>query len=453
MFRYISDATDPLHFTQPARALKFYNFVCSGEGSNARRTELGDNEADREIISFYVRYHHLLSRNDTTGSNALIGSWQKKLGHRNLWEDFNREYEGEPPPKSGGCRIRSRPARAATRKSTGCISAPNPTKKDIPLPRRRSAEYHYSSDSSLTSLSSSDDEDYAKPQLTTLRSRSPASSTSGGDLPCSTVDPPPGGSNARNIDQSISQRYTSRDENMYPSDEPPPTPSQDISVPIDPLYREPADSVAALAEVVDDPMNGTSISAMCLRSGRELSIFIPKPKPKPKKSLSAPVPRSSSAPRRKKGRKTGWNPKKKPTKPKKVDHVEETTDQPMVIDTPAVADPEPEPEPLIIENIHQDIAPSEPFIPRLEPSEPHSLKISIIPSVSIPPIVQEYRVPFSTSRPNIPLLQPPPASNPDPPPNGPKGLNDTPVAATPGFSRPTLPNNPPIWAQVSAAHN
>ena len=428
--------------------MKFYNFVCSGEGSEPRTSELGDNEADREIISFYVRYHHLLSRNDTTGSNALIGSWQKQLGHRKLWEDFNLEYEGGAPPKSGGRRTRPRPARAATRKSTGCISAPNPTRRVIPLPRRRSAEYRYFSDSSLTPLSS-DNED-SRPQFTTMRLRSPPPPLSGGDLSCPIQDPLPEGSKdclARIMDQDISRHRVPRDKNMDPTDVPPPTPPQDIGVPIDPLYCEPADSTASLAGVVDDPMNGTSVSAMCLRSGRELSLSVTKPKDT--KSLSAPVPRSSSAPRTKRKHKNNWSTK---GKRKKVDNAEETTVQPMVIDTPTVAGPEPEPEPLTVEPVHQDIAQSEPFIPGLDLSEPPSLKISILPSVPIPPIVQEFRVPFSTSRPNIPLPQPAPASNPEPPPAALKGLSDTRAAAT-GVSRPVLPSNPPIWAQVRAVHN
>ena len=449
MFRYISDATDSLHFTQPARALKFYNFVCSSEGSKARRRELGDSETDREIISFYVRYHYLLSRNDTTGSNALIGAWQKKLGHRNLWEDFNLEYEGGPPPKSGGRRIRSHPARAATRKSTGCISAPNPVRKANHLPRRMSAEYHYFSDSSLTPLPSSDDEDDTQPQSTT-QLRRPPSPSDGRALSFSAVGPSPEGSRdhlARTMDQGISRHHTPQDENMDLEDAPPPTPPQDIGGPIDHMCFEPADSMAALAEVVDDPMNGTSISAICLRSGRELSLSVTVPKNK--KSLSAPVPRPPPAPHKKRRRKTNWYTKKKQ---RKAENVEETTDQPMVIDTPAFADPEPESEPLIIEPVHQDVAPSEPFIPRLELLKHPPLKISILPSVLIPPIVQESRVPFSNSRPNIPPPQPTPASNPGPSPSDLKGLSDTPVGATPGFSRPTLPSNPPIWAQVRAAH-
>jgi len=419
-----------------------------------RREELGDNEADREIISFYVQYHHLLSRDDTTGSNALIGTWQKKLGHRKLWEDFNREYEGEPPPKSGGARIRPRPARAATRKFTGRISAPNPAKKVNPLPRRRSAGYRYfsDSDSSLTPLPSSDDEDNTQPPFTNTRLQRSPSPSSGGVLPCPTADSLPGGSRdslARIVDEGISHHYTPQDEDMDPGDVPPPTPPQDHDIGVS-LYCEPAISMAALAEVVDDPTNGSSVSAMCLRSGRELSLSVTEPNTK---SLSAPVPGSSSTPHRKRKHKNNWYPKKKPQQRKKADHAEETTDQPMVVDTPAVAGPEPEPEPPIIEPVHQDIAPSEPFIPRLEPSEPPSLKISIIPTVLIRPIAQESRVPFSTSRPNILLPEPAPLSNPDPSPDCLKGLSDTPVAAAPGSLRPTLSINPPIWAQVRVVRN
>jgi len=449
VFRYISDATESLRFAQPARALKFYNFVCSGEGSNARRKELGDSETDREIISFYVRYHHLLFRNDTTGSNALIGAWQKKLGHRKLWEDFNLEYEGRPPPKSGGSRIHSHPARAATRKSTGSIPAPNPVRKGSHLPRRRSAEYHYFSDSSLTPLPSSDDEDDSQPQFTTMQLRGPSSPSDGGALSCSTAGPPLEGSRdhlTQSIDQGIPRHHSPQDENTDPEDAPPPTPPQDIGGPIDPMHCEPADSMAALTEVIDDPMNGTFVSAMCLRSGRELSLSVTVQKKT--KSLSAPVPRPSSAAHTKRRRKANWSTKKKR---KKVENAEETTDQPMAIDTSAVAGPELEPEPLIIEPAHQNVAPSEPFIPRLELPEPPPLKISIHPSAFIPPIVQEFRVPFSTFRPNIPLPQPIPALDHDLSPGDLKGLSDTPVAAAPGFLRPALPSNPPIWAQVRAA--
>ena len=216
---------------------------------------------------------------------------------------------------------------------------------------------------------------------------------------------------------------------MDPEDEPPSTLSQDTGI--------------------DDPMNWTSVSGMCLRSGRDLSQSVTElihPK-----SVSAPVPRSSAA-RKKRRNRANFYTKKPLSKRKKADHSEETTDQPMSIDTPVIAEPEPEPEPLTIEPVYQDIVLNEPFIPRLEPLEPLSLKISIHPPVFIPPIVQETRVPLSISCANVPLPRPAPAPNPGPSPDGLKGLTDAPVVAVPGFSRPTLPRNPPIWAQVRVVH-
>jgi hypothetical protein len=411
--------------------LKFYNFVCSIEkGPKAKKRPLDDIEADREIVSFYVRYHYLLSQNDTTGSNALIGAWQKKLGHQNLWEDFNLEYERGPPPNSGKEHTHSRSARVTTRKSTGGISAPKPAKKIDILSRRRSTECHYFSDSSLTPLPSSDDEDDTPLRITTMQLQKSPSLSSRNAVSRPTKDPPSRDSRDHLVgvkDQGISYNYTSQDENM------------------DPWVAE------VVHESADDPMNGASVSAACLPSGRWASQ--PVTEHNDAKSLSAPVPRSSSAPRQKRRNRTNWSLRKKPSKRKKADHVEETTDQPMAIDPPAAVDPEPEPEPPTIEPVHQDIAPSEPFIPRLEQSEIPSLKISIRPPVSIPPIVQEIRVPFSTSCANIPLPRPGPASNPDPSPDGLKGLSDTPVATIPGFPRPTLPGNPPIWAQVRIVRN
>ena len=453
VFHCISNVTEVLHITQPARALKFFNFVCSiEEGSKETRRPLNDNETDREIISFYVHYHYLLFQNDTTGSNALIGAWQKKLGHQHIWVDFNLEYERGPPPKSGIERTRSRPARVATRKSTGSIPAPKP-KKINPLPRRRSEEYHSLFDSdSLTPLQSSDDEDTPL-RITTTRPQRSSSPPSESTLSHPTGDFLSGDPRDRSIgiiDQVMSRCHTPLDENMDPEDGPPPTPPQDISVSINSFPSEPADYTASFTEIihgnVDDPMNGTFFSAMCLRSGREL--LEPVNKPKDTKSLSAPVARSSSVAHRKRRGRTNWYPKKASSKRKKASHVEEAADQPMVIDTFADDELEPEPEPPTIEPVRQDSLLSEPFIPRLEPSKPPSLKISIRLPVSTPPIVQESRVPLSTSCTNIPLPRPAQVSNPDLPPGGLKGLSDTSVVIAPVFPRPTLPSNPPIWAQV-----
>ena len=423
VFHYISNATEPLHFAQPAKALKFYNFVCSIEGKyEARCKPLGDNETDREIISFYVRYHHLLFQNDTTASNALIGAWQKQLGHQRLWEDFNLEYTSGPPSMNENERIHSRRTHASTRKSTGGIPAPKSVKRANPIPRRRSEGYHYFSDSSLTPLPSSDDEDD-----TTL------------DLPAGD----PNDCSVGSVGQGTSQNDIHQDVYMDSGDEPLPTPAQDLGFLVGSLDCEPTNFAAALTQVVDDPMNDTSMSAACFQSGREplqsSTCF------NNENSLSAPVPRSSTAPYQKKRRRTNWY-SKKPSK--KSNRAEETADQPMIIDTPTVADLEPEPESLTIEPVRQDIALNEPFIPNLVSSEPPSLKISIHPPVFMPPIVSEIRVPLATSCVNIPSPRPPQASNPDPLPNDLKGSGDTPVVAVPGFLRPTLSSNPPIWAQV-----
>lgn len=444
VFHYISGATENLLFLQPARTLKFYNFVCSIEGSKPRRKLLGDNEADRKIISFYVRYHYLRSHGDTTGSNALIGAWQKKLGHKKLWEDFNLGYQNGPPPSSGNERTHSRPARVATRKSTGGISTPNTVRKISPLPRRRSAEHHYFSDSSLTPLPSSDDEDDTSLWITPIPPRRPSSSSSGNALTYPPEGPLPRNSKRFLVGitgQGISRNHIPQDKNMDLEYEPPPTPPS-LGVPVDSLRCEPTNYTTAFAEVihggVDDPMNGTSVSAVFPRSGKERLQSVTGPSEA--KSASAPVPRSSSAPRRKRRRKVNWSTKKKR---KKADYAEVTTDQPMTI-----AEPGSEREPLTVEFANQDITLNEPFIPRLEPLELPSLRISIHPPVSIPPIVQESRVPFSTSYANIPQPRPAPASDPGPSPDGLKGLTDTPAVAVPVFLRPTLPSNPPIWAQV-----
>ena len=450
VFHDISNATVPLHFTQPARALKFYNFVCSIEGKyKARSKPLSDNEVDREIISFYVRYHYLLFQNDTTASNALIGTWQKELGHQKLWEDFNLEYESGPLPMSRNGHAHSRHTYTLTRKSTGGIPAPKRVKRTNLLPRRRSEEYHCFSDSSLTPLPSSDDEDDTTFRITTTQLRRPSSPSSRIVVLPFTVDLPAGDPNdcsVWSVGQGSSQNGAPQDLNMDSVKEPPPTPPQDIGFLIDPC--EPTNSAAALTQVVqenvDDPMNGTSISAACFRSGMEPSQSLAYSNDE--KSLSAPVPRSSTAPYRKRRRRTNWYSKKRPSK--KPNHVKGTADQPMVIDTPTVAGLEPEPQPLTIEPVGQDIALNEPFIPELVSSKPPSLKISIHPSVSTPPIISEIRVPFSSSYVNIPSPRPAQAPSPDPLPDDLKGSGDTPVVTVPEFSRPTLSSNPPIWAQV-----
>ena len=424
VFHYISNATESLHFTQPAKALKFYNFVCSIEGKcEARCKPLGDNEKDREIISFYVRYHHLLFQNDTTASNALIGAWQKQLGHQRLWEDFSLEYTGGPPSMNENERIHSRRTHASTRKSTGGIPASKSVKRATPIPRRRSEEHHYFSDSSLTPLPSSDDEDDII-----------------SDLPADD----PNDCSVGSVGQGTSQNDTHQDVNMDSGDEPLPAPPQDIGFLVDSLGCEPTKFAAALTQVVDDPMNGTSVSAACFQSGREplqsSTCF------NDENSPSAPVPRSSTAPYQKKRRRTNWYSKKKPSK--KSNRAEATADQLMIIDTPTVAELEPEPESLTVEPVRQDIALNEPFIPNLVSSEPPSLKISIHPHMFMSPIVSEIRVPLATSCVNIRPPHPAQASNPDPLPNDLKGSGDTPGAAVPGFLRPTLSSNPPIWAQV-----
>ena len=185
-------------------------------------------------------------------------------------------------------------------------------------------------------------------------------------------------------------------------------------------------------------MNGTSVSAACFRSEKELPQSLAHFSGE--KSLSAPVPRSSTVPHRKKRRRTNFFSKKKP--PKKSNRVGGTTDQPMVIDTPAVVGLEPEPELLTIEPACQDIALNEPS------SELLSLKISTHPPVSITPIAPEIRVPLLASCTNIPSIRPALTPNPDPSPEDLKGPSDTPAVAVSGFSRPALFSNPPIWAQV-----
>jgi len=452
VFHYISNATEPLQFTQPARALKFYNFVCSIEGKyKAGSDSLNDNGADREIISFYVRYHYLLFLKDTTASNALIGAWQKELGHQKLWEDFNLEYESGPPSMSRNEHAHSRPTYAPTRKSTGGIPAQKPAKRAKPLPRRRSEGYHCFSDSPLTPLPSSDDEEDTTFRITTIQLQNPFLPSSRGVTSHFTAGLSTGdlnGCSVGSVGQGTSQNGIPQDVNMDSGDEPPPTPPRDVDSLTGPLDCEPTNSAAALTqvlqEIVDDPMNGTSVSAACFRSGREplqsLTYF------NDEKSHSAPVPRTSTAPHRKKRRKTNWYSKKKSSK--KPKYVEETADQPMVIDTPTHVDMEHDQEPLTVEPVCQAIAPSEPFIPEPVPSEPPSLKISIHPSASTPPILSEIRMPFSTSYANIPPPRPAHTSNLDPLPGDPKGPGDTPVTVAPGFSRPTLSGNPPIWAQV-----
>ena len=215
--------------------MKFYNFVCSIEEKYGAGTRpLSDNEADREIISFYVRYHYLLSQNDTTASNALIGSWQKKLGHQTLWEDFNLGYVSGPPPANGTQYSRSRSTRAPTRKSTGGISAPKPVKKANPLTRRRSEEYHCFSDSPLTPLPSSDDEDDTPPQIFTNLLQKPSSLSSRSVVSRPNTDLPAGDRNycsAGSVDQGTSQNYTLQDVDMDSGGEPPPTPPASSLIP------------------------------------------------------------------------------------------------------------------------------------------------------------------------------------------------------------------------------
>lgn len=347
----------------------------------------------------------------------MIGTWQKELGHKSLWIDFNLEYQRGPLPASSSQPTPTRPVRASARKSTGCISAPKPWKRPDLLPRRKSAGWHYSSDSSLTPLPSEGEEDALLPN----------------------------GPSFGSAEQSIFDTYPSPEVHMDSVDEPPPTPPQDVSVLIDPLYSEPENRRASLTEVVresvDDPMNGTSASAACLRSGAGPTLSVTESSHP--KSLSAPVP-SSSGPRRKGKKRINYYTKKKPPKQKEKEPAEETTDCPMIIDTPTFADPEPEPEPPSTEPVHQDIVLSEPLIPMPDPSDPPSLNISI---ALVSPIVPEIRVPLPTSCANVPLPRSTPASI-DPPPASLNGFGDTLVAAVPGSPRLPLPRNPPIWAQV-----
>lgn len=339
------------------------------------------------------------------------------------------EYESGPPPMSGNECTLSRPTRAPARKSTGGIPASKRVKKHGPLPRRRSFDYY--SDSSLTTLPSDDEDDTAL-RITTIARDS-------NDLQVGSAD------------QGVSQDRTPQDVIMDSADEPRPTPPhtppQTISSLIASPHCESANYATALtqfvSESVDDPMNGTFVFATRLRSGRELPRFVTGFDNG--KFLSNPVSRSSKVSYQQKGRRTSLDPKKKSSK--KKNHVEETPKQPMVVDTPAITDLELEPEPLST-GLHQDATLSEPFIPRLKPPGPPSLKIPIRPPVSIPPIVPEIRVPLSISCINTPLPRPAPVQNSGPSPDGLKGPSVTPAVVVPRISRPTLPSNPPIWAQV-----
>ena len=372
----ISSATGTLYFAQPDRALIFYNFVCSIEGkSNTRRNALADNETDREIIYYYVLYHHLLFKNDTTAADTLICAWQKKLGHQIFWKDFSQKYgSGSPPP---------------TRESTGEIPAPNPEEAK-PLSEEHSLFYS---------------DVLPPPPIGNVVPRSNSGLPSRDPNGCST----------RDVGHTASHNYTLQDVNMDAADEPPPTPPQGIGLLAGSFTSETADSATfstqLVRESVDDPMNGTSVSAVCFRPEREPS----QSRLGDGKSHSAPVP-PSTAPHRKKRRKANLNPKKKP--PKKPNRVEESTvGQPMSIDTPVVSDPGPNP-------------------------EPPSLKLSTHLPISTASITQESRAPLSISCVNIPLSRSASGPSYDPLPDG------TPAVVSPGFSRPILSGNPPIWAQV-----
>ena len=408
----ISSATGTLCFAQPDRALIFYNFVCSAEGkSNTTRNALADNKTDREIIYYYVLYHYLLFKNDTTAANALIGTWQKNLGHQIFWEDFSRDYRrGSPPTSSNECISSRRPC-APARESTGGIPEPNPEEA-----KHLSEKYPWFYGDLLTPQQSSDEDDTPPPITTRLRKPLPPPignvvSRSNSGLPSRD----PNGYSTGHVGQTASHNYTLQDVNMDAADEPPPTPPQDIGFLAGSFASETADSAAFPTQLVresaDDPMNGTSVSAACFRSEREPSQY----RLGGGKSHSAPVP-PPTAPHRKKRRKASLNPKKKP--PKKPNRVEEpAVDQPMSIDTPVVSDPGPNP-------------------------ESPSLKLSAHSPISTTSIAPESRVPLSISYINIPLSRSTSGPSYDPLPDG------TPAIVSPGVSRPILSGNPPIWAQV-----
>lgn len=271
------------------------------------------------------------------------------------------EYKRGPAPSSGNLFVRSSPTRTLTRKSTGCISAPRPPKKLNPLPRRKSAEYCYPSDSSLTPLSSSDDEDDASFVITAKRSRMQS--------------PPPSGSvvldsatvlgvthlndcSFGSIDQGISDDFPPRETNMESGDEPPATPPQDSGILIDPLRFELENSSTEIYGSVDDPMIGTSISAACLRSERVPTQSIPTSNHT--KSLSAPVPPSC----RKRKTRAYFDTRKRPSKQKKAELAEETTEEQMAIDTPAVTGPKARPGPAGTEPAYRSTVDT-PSIPGL----------------------------------------------------------------------------------------
>ena len=401
----------PYTFSQPDKALDFYKYVCSYDGEPITpKDALTDNEEDRKIIFHYVQYHYLLSLKDYTASNTLIGRWRKELGYKEFSEDFNLHYGGGRLPMNSDKLTNSPRTHAATRKSTEGIPITKPEEANC-LSRRRSEDYHWFHGRLLTPQPSSDGDNTPPPI------RSPVSGSNSG-LP--TGDP--NGFSVRDVDQGTSHNYDPQDVYMDAANEPPLTPLKDIGFLVGSPAPETANSATVPAQItwesVDDSMNGTSVSAVCFRSEKEPS----QSRSGGGKPHSAPVP-PSTAQRRKKRHKANLNPKKKPPKkPNRVDGV--TAGQPMSIDTPIVADPGPD-------------------------SGSPSLELSTHSHTSTTPILQEFRAPFSSSCAHIPLSRSAPGQNHDPLPEDLKELDDTPTVASPGFSRPTLSRNPPIWAQVS----
>lgn len=415
VFYYVSDATEPEYSPQPTSALEFYNFVCSIEKEPQIRTKpLSDNKPDRKIVSFFVRYHHLLSRNDTTGSNALIGAWQKELGHQNAWKDFNLVYERGPSLSSR--RKRGHPTRAPTRKSTSCTPVQKPVNTPNLSSSRKSVERYLFSDSPLTTPPSSDDEGEASPK----RPRMPSPSSIGDAISRSFTGPSTRDLNDRSfrsIDQDISDFCSPRGIQMDSADEPPPTPSQEPSVLVDPSQFEPENSTDGVTyERDDDPMNGTSASTVCIQSGTGQTLSVAESNHP--RSLSAPVSSSSSVPRKKRREGVLYCLGKKSSR-QGEELVGEATDQSMAIDTSAVAYADPK------------------LIPSTEPIHRET-----------GPIVPEIRQPLSASCTNVPPLEPASGPNIDPLGGELKSFDDASVVPAPALPRPTLPRNPPIWAQV-----
>lgn len=198
----------------------------------------------------------------------------------------------------------------------------------------------------------------------------------------------------------------------------PPLPSSESVV-----LRSAVLSTYDMTDSSDDPMNGTSVSALCLSPGTGLTLAENHPK-----SLSAPVPTSSS-PHRKRRRKTDYRGKKKSSKRNKGEPVEEIADKSMIID----AGLQPQPEHASTESVRQATDTSEPF----------KISIALVPSTS-----PENQLPLSTSCTNVQFPPSEPLPNPDPSPEALNGLGDAPVTTAPGLSRPALPRDPPIWAQV-----